>query len=276
MVKQAQFFFSYSGGKFRDLKKFNEYVDLKDCDTICEPFCGSCAFSIHSEYDIKKFIFNDIDNQLIDFLIDVKDGKLGEYLDYIKDNMSKYCKDNKPTIEWNLLRKNIDTNDKYKSFLLTKMSRCRKGILDINYKSPSKTYEKKVNIAIDKTKYENLINFYTKNDIELLNNDYSKVFDDVKDKENIFVFLDPPYLDSFNSCYKSFDKSTNDKKIVFDNTKMFIDILEFLKTAKCKIMLIINKNSITEFLYKDFIKGEYDKRYDLSKRITKHLIICNY
>lgn len=57
---------------------------------------------------------------------------------------------------------------------------------------------------------------------------------------------------------------------------MFIDILKLLETAKCKVMLIINKNAITEYIFKKWIVGEYQRTYALSKKIAKHLICINY
>ena len=49
-------------------------------------------------------------------------------------------------------------------------------------------------------------------------------------------------------------------------TDILLDTLELLKTGKCKVMLIINKLNILEYLYKDFIKGEYLKIYGISKK----------
>ena len=44
--------------------------------------------------------------------------------------------------------------------------------------------------------------------------------------KDIFLFIDPPYLSSFNAYYDLFNKDIGQ-----DNTKMFIDILTLLKTA---------------------------------------------
>ena len=41
-------------------------------------------------------------------------------------------------------------------------------------------------------------------------------------------------------------------------------------------MLIINKLYILEYLFNDYIKGEYDKIYQVGKKKSKHLIITNY
>lgn len=66
------------------------------------------------------------------------------------------------------------------------------------------------------------------------------------------------------------------KKTIKDNTAYFIDCMNLLKEAKCRVMLIVNENAITNYLYKDFIKGRYNKVYQLTKRLTSHLICTNY
>jgi hypothetical protein len=44
---------------------------------------------------------------------------------------------------------------------------------------------------------------------------------------------------------------------------------------KSCLMLIINNNAITKFIYKDFIIGEYNKEYSYTQNKTIHLIISN-
>ena len=61
-----------------------------------------------------------------------------------------------------------------------------------------------------------------------------------------------------------------------DMTQIVLDILEYLKTCSCRVMLIINKLSILSYLFKDYIKGEYIRIYQLTNRKAIHLIITNY
>ena len=49
-----------------------------------------------------------------------------------------------------------------------------------------------------------------------------------------------------------------------------------LKTYKCKVMIIVNKNSITQYLYKNYIKHEYLKTYQTCKNKAFHYVITNY
>ena len=47
-------------------------------------------------------------------------------------------------------------------------------------------------------------------------------------------------------------------------TQIVVDILEYLRVCKCKVMLVIRLN-ILSYLFKDCIKGELEKIYQLSK-----------
>ena len=55
--------------------------------------------------------------------------------------------------------------------------------------------------------------------------------------------------------------------------------MRFLKTCKCKVIMIINDNELNRFLYNGFITGNYDKMYGSTikgcKNIQSHLIVSN-
>ena len=133
------------------------------------------------------------------------------------------------------------------------------------------------NIFVRGNMFKDIKNFDNFNQIEknildnalITNLDYTEVFKTYKDDPNAFLFLDPPYLFSDNSNYASQVRDT-------DMTQIIIDILEFIKYCKCKVMLIINKLNLLEYLFKDNIKGEYLRIYQISKKRAKHLVISNY
>ena len=88
----------------------------------------------------------------------------------------------------------------------------------------------------------------------------------------LFLYLDPPYMDSYNAGYniysgKSYDEDMNIK----DNTDIYIQLLAILKSkCKCKILFSINDCSLTRYLYKNYIKSNYNHLYQSS-----HLNIKN-
>ena len=72
-------------------------------------------------------------------------------------------------------------------------------------------------------------------------------------------------MNSFNNNYIQYNFSTNENNVILDNTKIYIDILNYLKNCKCKVLFSINNNAITNYLYKDYIKQDYLKNYDTTK-----------
>ena len=59
-------------------------------------------------------------------------------------------------------------------------------------------------------------------------------------------------------------------------TDIIVYLLDYLKTCKCKVMIIINNLKILAELFKDYIKGEYTKIYGISNKTNVHLILTNY
>lgn len=255
----VKYFFVWIGGKVQDIKHFAKYVDLSNIATICEPFCGTCAFSRH--FKASHYILSDIDPQLIQFYRDVKGGEFPAYIEHVNKvltendflNMTR----EKMKAHSNIAKQTGTQHEWYCS----KATREVRGIM-----KKQKLY--------DINKYDEHIKFFTQDGVELFNHDYMEIFNRVRDDPTCFVFLDPPYFSSFNSEYHDYTGEAKNK-YVKDNTVMYIDILNLL-TCKCRVMLIINKNAITEYIYAAYIVGEYKKKYNISYRETTHLIVANY
>ena len=107
---------------------------------------------------------------------------------------------------------------------------------------------------------------------EIINTSFEYVFENYNN-ENNFMFLDPPYDSEFTDYgYCKFGKEEQKK------------LADLFKETKIKCLMIIGKTTLIEELYKDYIVGEYDKKYKfklyagrVSNEInTKHLIIKNY
>lgn len=106
-------------------------------------------------------------------------------------------------------------------------------------------------------------------------NDFREVLDLLKDNEKAFVFLDPPYFMSHNTTYYGIKLSENDQEIK-DNTSFYIDILNYFKTSKCKIMMIVNRSEIMKYLFNDYYKDDYKITYSISKNKERLMILTNY
>ena len=87
------------------------------------------------------------------------------------------------------------------------------------------------------------------------------------------MFLDSPYDSEFT--YYGYCKFGKEEQTKLSN---------LFKQTKIRCLMIIGKTKFIEDLYKDYIVGEYDKKYKFklySGRVgdeinTKHLIIKNY
>jgi len=274
-MTKHNFFFSYVGGKGKDMPHIKKYIPNSGIKLIAEAFCGSGAFSRSIYYDndnnvSMKYHLNDIDTHLIKFYKNIKLNKLSSYIEYFNDNIPKYYDEdvNKPTEKWRKLsreRNKIKINNNMLWYLYKRA--CSRGCL-LDYGRVKKGY----NVS----DFDDCIKFYTEKEIKYTNYDYMKIIELYKNNKSALIFLDPPYFSSFNSSYNGYYPSETENKIIIDNTEMYINILEALRTAKCKIMLIINSNHITRFIYKDYIRGSYGKRYDISGRTCEHIVCCNY
>lgn len=254
----------YVGSKRSDIVYFEKYFP-KNIKTIVEPFGGSGYVSLYlfSKNPNLKCIVNDIDSELINFFHQLQKNKtkvINEYNKLVSSNLSKTQFD-KLVDEY----KSKKGSSLRKSVLYLFYNKChglRKGLYPID----------KSFLPIDYSKYDIFFKWINNTEFTIL--DYNVIIAKYINK-NVFIFLDPPYFDSFNKYYLSYDVGFKNK-IIQDNTKMFIDIFDFLEKSKSRIMLIINKNAITEFIYEKYIIAEYDKIYQLTKKETKHLIITNY
>jgi site-specific DNA-adenine methylase len=267
-MKKTSIYFTYTGHKLHENKELANF-NYENINKIVEPFCGMFGFSYYS--NLKKFlvvdeyILNDTDTRLINFLKDVKDNKLSEYVDYFNKNYKKMYDD---INNFHILRNNDKINNKFNYFLHRHLMGGYGGRMLRYYGSTKREHLIKnldinifddLNVIIEKSKLFNL--------------DFREIIKKYKDDENCLIYFDPPYLSSFNSNYEDFNHEKT--KEIIDNTGMYIDILEFMKSCKCKFILLINDNAITRYLYKDFICKNYGHTYQGTKKTTKHMIVTN-
>lgn len=260
------FYFSYGGNKRSDIKFFKNAIKLDWIETIVEPFCGSCAFSHYCFKKLnfnKNYLMNDNDMFLINFLNTIKNKSwiiFNDCINFLKEN-EKIINDDK-----NFFSKYIQLNKNYLIFLNYWLHRCyirRVGVLSVFYKNNKLNLnDEKIKKYFDTLRKHDL--FFCNDKINYTNDDYLITFEKFKNDENAFLFLDPPYLWSDNKFYYWFNGQTEDimeNNFIYDHTKIYIDILNFLKYCKCRVLLIINKNAINEYLFNGFVKDEYIKIY---------------
>ena len=258
----------YVGSKRTDLKYFIKDLP-KHVTKIVEPFGGSgyVSLAFFAENRNIKCHINDIDEELINFFTQTKKypQKILAGYNSLIENITKRS-----------FRKVIE---KYKSGKGTKPQRAvlflffhRVHGIRMGLYPKGKSF-----LPLTMEDYPEFFSWIKVTKFTC--KDYQYVFNKYKNIKSAFMFVDPPYLDSFNAYYSSYGSQTkklDDDKVIQDNTQVFVDIVDFFNSAKCKIMLIINKNAITSRLYEKYIVDEYDKIYQMTKKKTKHLVICNY
>ena len=81
-------------------------------------------------------------------------------------------------------------------------------------------------------------------------------------------YLDPPYFATCNTFYPFIESVDSDMNAI-DSTYMFVYFVEYLRTAKCKVILVINHNSLSVESYKPFIRLVYDKNVHSVIKVLK-------
>lgn len=247
------FMFNRLGNKAKDIQYFEKYLpDQKSINVVAEPFAGSFAVIRKYFFNVPKIICGDNDIKFIT-KIDNNLKHLKEF-EIFRDKYNNWLKNKQGLVSAKQAEKYIQTI---------------RGNIQIDVSDVvARGYTK----SLSNVDYSDLAKLWKR---ILWYDDYSKVFKVVKNNKNAFVFIDPPYLSSDNKNYHGVVTTDKDNRLI-DNTVMFMDIMKFMHEAKCKVMMIINKNAINEYIFEDFIVGHYDKVYALSKRLDKLLICTNY
>ena len=248
------FFMGYHGNKRNECE--NIYSEIKEklssIETIIEPFCGTSAFSYFLSLKHPKqfkYILNDNNKYLVQLYEVARDEeKLKELISLldakIKDlNKEKYLKIAKE-------------NDFLSWLIVNKIYSIRPGLFPTN---------KKILTTFNYLKECPIINFLRTEQITFYNIDAVEIINQYKNNEHNFIFLDPPYLMSYNQFYHEVN----------------VNVYEYLvhhqiNNMKALIMLCLESNWIIKLLFNNHIKREYSKLYQVSKKNTTHLIISNF
>ena len=264
------------GNKTTELKLLLPIIEPQINNKIIfvEPFCGSCvvSYAIYKKYKNIEYHINDIDEIRIQFYINMREEEERQKLYKLQESIIKNgCE------EYNKIIKKHEPKAMMTEYIPYVIARRIHSFRMGLYPTTKKIILREI--------AEEWINFFKKS--KITNIDFREIMNEYKDNEDAFLYLDPPYMDSFNGGYSSFiSKTYNDDLSIKDNTEMYIYILEFLKDCKCKILFSINNCALTKYIYKDFIKDDYNKIYTTThinttnttnkKKHTNVLIISNF
>ena len=277
----------YRGGKSKEIPNIMWHIP-RFTGRYIEPFFGGGALFFYLEP--RRAVINDINTKLMGFYRGVRDdyANLRQELDKIEllytenrrefdalkaANPDKRVEDKNEAMYYRLRDMYNGTSDKLYSdallyYYINKTA--YSGMIRHNAKG-------EFNVPFGRyaglnTKSVTLSHSELLKRSEILNTDYSEVFDMCKNDD--FVFLDPPYDCTFsdygNEEYKDGFNEYNHRRLAND----FINL-------PCKALMIIGFTPLTEELYRGYIVDEYDKHYAVNirnrfKASSKHIVVTNY
>ena len=250
------FIFSYSGNKRNETQNFLDNIKLDNIKNIIEPFCGSSAisFAIWLEHQDKfNYYLNDSDKRLIEVYKIMKN----ETIEEIEKNVNEFSKNIKNKDDWLYELKNNDRTT-YSFIFFKKFSGMgRYGF----YPNDKKNI---YNFKITKETRQ-FIDFIKQPYVHITHGDWFEVFEPFKNDETSLFMIDPPYIMACNDYYT--DKKLNMYQYFYNNK---------IENNKAHIYLILEDHWILRMLFENNkILLRYDKKYELSKKATHHIIIYN-
>lgn len=276
----------YRGGKSKEINNFIEFIP-DQYDRYIEPFAGGAALFFYLAPNAA--LINDINFRLVNFYSAVRDN-----FDSLKAELTRLeltYRSNQ--IEYEQIKKkdesrHVENKNEALYYLLRDMYN---GIIEKKYLDATLYY------FINKTSYSGMLRFNSKGEFnvpfgryknfntqlvseehsgllkrtEITNEDYSEIFN--RCAVNDFVFLDPPY-DCIFTDYGNIEQNgfTED-----DHRRLAQDFRNLASRA----LMVIGKTSLTEELYRPYIRTEYSKTYAVNirnrfKSESTHLVVTNY
>lgn len=288
-------FYKWTGGKRKEIKFFEKYFPkfiYTDRYTYVEPFFGGGAVYWYLNNVNGNNIINDLEIDIMNFLECIKNQNK-EFLDEILE-IDKYMREiTKKEITKDISiadaktergkkyyeLRGLDSNPGLKKISLTKRA-VRFFIMNQLSFNGMRRFNNAGFFNVPYGNYKQVGNADTLSSlkhIELLKKtsfnckDFSEIMLE-NDKDNTFIYLDPPYTREFK------EYTSGDAFIEKDQIRLS-EIIK--KSKKSKIMMIINDSELIRKLYDTYIVDEYDIKYgtNIKNRYdtnSKHLIICNY
>jgi DNA adenine methylase len=218
--------FIWAGGKNKMLKHYLPIMP-KQVDTYVEPFFGGGAMFCHivQNYQPKKLVINDVNADIVRIYNSIKNN-LPEFLFKLDSYCNVYLPMNKEDINkyyFEVRHEHAYDYDKWSeaeeaATLYFLMKTGFNGIFQINnntnrrYGTPAGLLNQKDKVyELDVVKWWN----QALQNSEVMSGDWKECLKQVPDEDNTFVFLDPPYRDSFTSYGQTFGDDEQEKLIKY-------------------------------------------------------------
>ena len=218
--------FIWAGGKNKMLKHYLPIMP-KQVDTYVEPFFGGGAMFCHivQNYQPKKLVINDVNADIVRIYNSIKNN-LPEFLFKLDSYCNVYLpmnKEDRKKYYFEVRHEHAYDYDKWSeaeeaATLYFLMKTGFNGIFQINnntnrrYGTPAGLLNQKDKVyELDVVKWWN----QALQNSEVMSGDWKECLKQVPDEDNAFVFLDPPYRDSFTSYGQTFGDDEQEKLIKY-------------------------------------------------------------
>jgi DNA adenine methylase len=218
--------FIWAGGKNKMLKHYLPIMP-KQVDTYVEPFFGGGAMFCHivQNYQPKKLVINDVNADIVRIYNSIKNN-LPEFLFKLDSYCNVYLpmnKEDRKKYYFEVRHEHAYDYDKWSeaeeaATLYFLMKTGFNGIFQINnntnrrYGTPAGLLNQKDKVyELDVVKWWN----QALQNTEIMSGDWKECLKQVPDEDNTFVFLDPPYRDSFTSYGQTFGDEEQEKLIKY-------------------------------------------------------------
>lgn len=246
---------SYAGNKRNEIKNIYSYLNFENIDTIVEPYAGTSviSFYISSLHPNIKIILND-NNKYLKEIYDIiqDDEKIEQFEKEVNEKKDK-IKNKEDYL------KAINEKDIFGWFIGDKYYAIHARQCPIGYRDESRMKKP------FKLRDYKIFNFYRNPNVSFICDDGINVYEQYKNNDNVMMIMDPPYIAACNCFY--IDDSMNIYEHIHNNN---------IKECKAKIYLILENIWIIKLLFSsNNIIFEYDKKYEISRRKTTHILISN-
>lgn len=253
-----RFLLYWFGNKYLESQKSFKNTDFSKYDTIIEPFGGTFGFS--------RFLYLDMDMTKTKYIVMDTDENLIKFFQYLQSiNIKEFIKEYNKHIQF--FKENYKLNDeKRKNGFLVRGRDVRIYIKTIENEYMKYMLENNMlsspfsrAIEFDEISCERML----KENITFLHQDFRHCDFSIYDREKTLIYLDPPYLNSFNEKYM-------DKDLTQEIIDKMLDIMMNFDT-----IFVHSFNEKINDMFKNFLRKIIKKTYSTRKNKTEHYIYSN-
>lgn len=196
----------------------------RNIDTFYEPFCGSCSITfqlLHSEdIQINNFICSDLNKDLINYLTAVKNSPEILYESYSThwNNSKQFIEISQKRDYYNFVKTQFNKYHKPEDFIFLNRT-CFNGLVRYNSKGEFNTSYHYNRDGIEPETLKRILYDWSEKlnqkNVQFIHQSYTSI----QSVENDFVFLDPPYFNTFGMYNGGIDLN---------------DYWNFLRNLNCK------------------------------------------